>query len=154
VIVRPSIRCVPVRGDEQGIQVRNNVITDNSRGKMGANLVPGRMMLENNCFFLRAPETERSVFGGRAEGPPIAQYNREHDVEQDNLVANPRFAAFVNDDDIGKGEYFSDTMASRVHDFPDLFVTNPEIMKRGIGLDPEAFADFHFNGKEQHADPI
>jgi hypothetical protein len=26
-------------------------------------------------------------------------------------------------------------------DFPDLFATNPEVIKRGMGLQPEAFAD-------------
>jgi len=32
-------------------------------------------------------------------------------------------------------------------DFPDLFATNPEVVKKGIGLVPADFKDFHFNQK-------
>lgn len=31
------------------------------------------------------------------------------------------------------------------HHFDILFATNPEVLERGIGLQPEAFEDFHFN---------
>ena len=32
-----------------------------------------------------------------------------------------------------------------VGDFPDTFSTSPDLVERGIGLQPEAFADFHFH---------
>jgi hypothetical protein len=34
-------------------------------------------------------------------------------------------------------------------DFDAFFATNPEVVKRGIGLQPEAFKDFNFDKKEQ-----
>lgn len=30
-------------------------------------------------------------------------------------------------------------------DFDSFFATNPEVIRRGIGLQPEAFKDFPFN---------
>jgi len=32
-------------------------------------------------------------------------------------------------------------------DFPDLFATNPELVRKNIGLIPADFKDFHFNKK-------
>ena len=43
---------------------------------------------------------------------------------------------------------FSDKLLGKEGlDFPDLFATNPEVVKKGIGLIPSDFKDFHFNGK-------
>jgi hypothetical protein len=38
-------------------------------------------------------------------------------------------------------------------DFDSFFTTNPELIKRGIGLQPEAFRDFHFNVPAKAARP-
>lgn len=49
-------------------------------------------------------------------------------------------------DSRGQPHYFPDSLLSKEDlDFPDLFVTDPEMRQRGIGLDPAAFEDFHFN---------
>jgi hypothetical protein len=32
-------------------------------------------------------------------------------------------------------------------EFSDLFATNPEVIARGSGLQPDAFRDFHFNSR-------
>jgi hypothetical protein len=43
---------------------------------------------------------------------------------------------------------FSDKLLGKAGlDFPDLFATNPEVVKKGIGLIPSDFNDFHFNQK-------
>jgi len=45
----------------------------------------------------------------------------------------------------GNPMFMPDAVAwKRNLDFPDLFTTNPMLMERKIGLEPEAFTDFHF----------
>ena len=43
--------------------------------------------------------------------------------------------------------------ASLKLDFDSFFTTNPELIKRGIGLQPEAFKDFHFNKPAKATQP-
>jgi len=56
----------------------------------------------------------------------------------------------VKDKDLNEGYLiiYSDHMLGKKGlDFPDLFATNPEVVKKGIGLIPDDFKDFHFNQK-------
>ena len=96
----------------------------------------------NNCCHLRSfPTEERVPIGdqpiGRL-GPYIA----------DPVFADPRFAG--NPGHPGhpadKSGFSSDRMMDGALklDFDCFFTTNPELIKRGIGLQPAAFADFHF----------
>jgi hypothetical protein len=61
----------------------------------------------------------------------------------DSVVLDPQFAIFQRLDPAKVPEFcidqFVDTKVPL--DFPDLFATNPEVIKRGMGLQPEAFAD-------------
>lgn len=139
VLVLPLIRAIP--GGGENIQVRNNIITDNLEAKRGSFLVRSGMRLENNCFFLRWPESERSVFG-RGEAS-LADYNTEHDLDQGNTAADPQFAG-IQSDDHGRA-YFGGGMVRKFEDFPDLFATNPTLTEGGIGLIRSDFEDFHFH---------
>ena len=51
--------------------------------------------------------------------------------------------------DRAQEQYFSDAVFRRITDFPDLFTTNPELVNRGIGLQPQALADFRLNRGEE-----
>ncbi len=147
VIIRPLIRAIP-GGNRKDIQVRNSVIADNLAKKRNSFLVPRSITLENNCFFLRWPEQERSVFGGGEEGMLLEQYHEEQGIEKENITANPQFALFQEEQQFADSPYFQDGMVGRMEDFNDLFATNPELVERGIGLEREAFSDFHFHSDE------
>ncbi|MBM4047815.1 MAG: hypothetical protein FJ279_22145 [Planctomycetes bacterium] len=68
----------------------------------------------------------------------------------DSVIADPRFRITVGveplDKDGKKLEFLGDWLVSqRTLDFPDLFATNPELVRRKIGLIPEEFKDFAFD---------
>ena len=126
--------------------IKNNIITDNLRGKRGSFLIRSNVTLVNNCYFLRWPEKERSVFG--RDGMSLDQYNAMLSLDQEsrNVVANPAFAGAVRGDD-AQGDsqrptYFNDAMLRQINDFSDAFATDPELIERGVGLDPDAFDGF------------
>lgn len=143
VILRTDISTILVTGRD--ISIKSNIITDNLSKKSSVTLAPrgSQVELANNCFYLRWPETERSVFG--ANGGLIEEYNKEVGVEQENIVADPRFQAVAADSDPEDTKLFNDSLPRLVGDFPDAFSTSPDLVERGIGLQPEAFADFHFH---------
>ena len=145
VIVRPLIRAVCISGGKD-IHIVNNIITDNLHKKRFAWLLAGSAIdahVANNCFFLRCPESERPIFG-RTRGH-LAAYEKKAGVKPRNLVANPLFAVTQSETaDLTRDQFFSDAILRAITDFQDLFTTNPELIKRGIGLQPDAFGDFVF----------
>ena len=98
----------------------------------------------NNNYFLRdcIPLEQRALDGSRTLSQ-LRQYIL------DPLFADPLFAgdpgAKGNPSD--KSGFSPDRMMDATFkvDFDSFFSTNPELIKRGIGLQPEAFKDFHFN---------
>ncbi len=81
-----------------------------------------------------------------------------------SIFANPQFQGAaeihlaegqrVKDKDLNEGYlliYSDMLMGKKGLDFPDLFATNPEVIRRGIGLIPAEFADFHFTRKPASA---
>ena len=56
-----------------------------------------------------------------------------------SIIADPQFPAIQKLDPAKLAKFPIDSLASPF-DFQDLFATNPEVIKRGIGLQPEAFA--------------
>ncbi|MFN0077983.1 MAG: hypothetical protein ACKVY0_16120 [Prosthecobacter sp.] len=98
----------------------------------------------NNCYFLRdcIPLEQRALDGSK----PVGQLT-EHVF--DPLFADPQFAGDpgVKGNPADKSGHGPDRMmdATFKADFDAFFTTNPELIKRGIGLQPEAFKDFHFN---------
>lgn len=80
-----------------------------------------------------------------------AEYKSRFHPENRSMVADPGFAATVGVkplDRRGEPMFMPDYLLGKADlDFPDLFATNPEVVERGIGLQPEAFRDFHFADK-------
>ncbi len=147
VFVQPNIRTIPGSfPDREQVRIKNNILTDNLASKRNAFLVREGTLLENNCFWLRFPEEERSVFGGGSGGRSLKSYNEEFTVEEENFVANPRFVALEEDEeDTPTNGFFDGAILRKGNDFPDFFTTHPDLIERGIGLIPEDFDDFHFH---------
>ena len=150
VIIRVDITTIGLSRVDN-LSIRNSVITDNLAKKSTQPLVQRSHSPANNLFFLRTTEHERSVFG--QDGPTVADDNREADVEPPNLVGDPRFVVSLTEPASGDAEettadggWFNDSLMREVHDFPDVFVTDPVLIERGIGLIPSEFADFQFDG--------
>ncbi|MFA7158639.1 MAG: DUF1565 domain-containing protein [Kiritimatiellia bacterium] len=128
----------------------------------------------DNCYYLRVPDSEKKMFmfyGGesywrcaRAYGwstnlatPPVFTNLTRLNLQEyqalagntGSFVANPVFKctlAMKNLDKDGKPLFMPDhVMGKKDLDFPDLFATDPKVVEKGIGLEPGAFKDFHFN---------
>lgn len=112
---------------------RNCIFTDNLSKKMHQELFGGRCILIDNCFYLRP---ERTVMPPAGDGNIFA--NPEF-AAVERLRRNPRYAESMSGayvvDEIIRGTRDADTL-----DFEDFFATNPELVRRDIGLQREAFA--------------
>lgn len=126
------------------------------------------LRLDNNCFFARSPLEERAVLGVWSDvAYARALKTYEVDFEQEGLdlsvEINPRLrlaeaeellgdtrsigadpgfpglADIPRTTDNGDPIYPLDRLGGRQLDFPDFFTTNPDLIDRGIGLDPSAF---------------
>lgn len=105
----------------------------------------------NNCYFLRVPDQERKPYwilnfqeGGRNLGHTrmgLQEYNKRV-ATTDSMIADPRFAVLAKMDSAKLEKYPIDSLKDGIPlDFPDFFATNPDVLARGIGLQPAAFAD-------------
>jgi len=167
VLLRSRIQqCCFFNGEDQKIYFRNNIITDNQPTKVKACMfeIPRMASLveSNNCYFLRIPADERRMFlFYRNEKAPmpytftnlsqitLIEYQQRLGVTN-SIAADPKFKAALEMkpaiDKAGNTVFFADQVLSKKDlDFPDLFATDQEVAKRGIGLKPEVFKDFHFN---------
>ena len=86
------------------------------------------------------------------EGGNICGFQSFHDEIRD-CYAYPQFRITAGkeptDREGKKIEFLADWLAGqRDLDFPDLFATHPDLVKRGIGLQAGAFRDFHFTRPE------
>ena len=97
----------------------------------------------NNCYFLRdcIPLDQRALDGSRTAS------------QLEQSILTPLFAdpLFVGDPGVAgkptdKAGFSPDRMMEPglKLDFDSFFATNPELLQRGIGLQREAFKDFHF----------
>jgi len=130
---------------------------------------------KNNWYYLRVPDEQRRMFAfygteayeraARAyrirvkfDEPPafeeltrmsLAEYQRRFSPESGSRVGDPGFAGtrdMPKLDHAGEEVYLVDRLIGKQDlDFSDLFAANPEVVEQGIGLQPEAFKDFHFN---------
>ena len=164
VFLRNLISAInPVNRPDQKMYFRKNIFTDGLPIKVMAPVMEvgsvESLEEEDNCYYLRVlPDTEKKMFmfyGGesywrcaRAYGwptnfakPPVfddltrlnLQEYQAQFGDTGSFVANPLFQL------IGRsGKKALD------FDFPDLYPTNPDVVKKGIGLVPEDFKDFHF----------
>ncbi|GDY20619.1 hypothetical protein LBMAG56_19650 [Verrucomicrobiota bacterium] len=133
--------------------VRNNIFTDSIPTKVKVPLQQYGTQTgiedHNNCYFLRAPDEERQLFwvlnfseGGKNLGHTrmsLADYDRRVRSTR-SIIADPKFPAIQKLDPAKVAKFPIDSLVSPF-DFQDVFATNPEVAKRGMGLQPEAFAD-------------
>ena len=131
--------------------IANNIFTDNIPVKASGNIplfsMDETMVNRNNCYYLRSffPPDKRT---------PYQPGQSFRDCEKagiliDPLIADPIFAGVVNPDPAFKPSYDMGYPLATSPDrlmgpgelqFSDFFATNPEVVRRGIGLQPEVFA--------------
>lgn len=136
----------------------SNIICDSSAFKAKSNMHfmqfgnQDAIVDRNNCYFLRVPETQRTLYwilNFKEDGKVIGHTRmtlpeyKKRVAPTDSVVLDPQFAIFQRLDPTKVPAFpidqFVDTKVPL--DFPDLFATNPAVVRRSIGLQPEAFAD-------------
>jgi len=166
VVVVPMIQVTIISAAEPAF-IENNIFTDGSLGKLKVNLHEwsgNRKIVENNnAYFLRIPDQEKKLFwllgfeeNGKAPSHTrmsLAEY-KTRVAATDSIIADPQFAGLSRQH---KAQPFApDAFISNNFgplDFPDFFATNPEVVKRGIGLQPEKFRDFRFQSPHPKEQP-
>ena len=148
-------------GKDEKFYFRKNIVTDSSPFKVKVQVFEmgsARPFIdEGNCYYLRLPDEERKMFLFAAWDPEwkysigrisLAEY-RAMIRPTDSIFADPQLRETADMKPVevkGVKEYYlGDRIGTKKDlDFPDLFATNPEVVRRGIGLQPEAFKDFGF----------
>jgi len=114
-------------------RVHRNIFCECIRNKTHQTLLElsGNVTETDNCFYLRWPEEEKLAVNNL----PLPIYRA---VTGSNAVAaNPMMP--------GTPGRLQGWQQSSDEDFDKFFVTNPQLVARGIGLQPEAFKDFHLS---------
>jgi len=114
------------------VTVRQNVFCECIRNKMHQTLLElsGEVTETDNCFYLFWPEDEKLAVSNL----PLPIYKAQ--TGSNTFGANPMMPG-------APGWLQGWSRVSR-EDFDKCFSTNPELVLRGIGLQPEAFGDFKF----------
>lgn len=152
VFAEPMIMAFVLRNEkDQKSAMRNCIFTDmldkKARLNLGILCCDGAIdgfRQDSNCYFLRdcIPLAERALQGNQTVSQ-LSQY------VIDPVFLDPLFAgdpgARNNPQD--KSGFSPDRMMdSNVKvDFNSFYTTHPQLIERGIGLQPAAFHDFHFN---------
>lgn len=166
----PGLRvehCASVRSMTANFVLRNtseqlavftrNVFTDALKKKADNNVslfvvdmeVGGFRMIDNAYFLRSQPLEQRHLVNEEPIG------NLSSHIINPRFV-NPRFAGDPGDDGRGQDDHRGiDRMTNRdaAIDFPSFFVTDPDLVAAGIGLQPDAFKDFHFNVHRHEPQP-
>lgn len=155
VFAGPMIFAMVVRNTKtQPMNMDNNIFTDmfdkKARLNLGLLCVDGEIEAfrqHNNCYQLRdvIPLSERAL---------LLSYPADKVTKHiiDPLFADPKFAGIpeitpaVIEKLKGRTDFPTDRLmdAAVKADFNSFFATNPEVIKRGIGLQREAFKEFRF----------
>ena len=142
---------------EGAVYLTNNIFTDGLTGKRSVAMVgviprPDTFHEANNCFYPRDPKEEKNVILFRWHQELTFDEMREELGDTNSVLANPEFLGAADvpaETDDGNPIYPVDRLYSRgLIPLNKFFATNPEIVARGIGLQPEAFEDFHFNAED------
>jgi tetratricopeptide (TPR) repeat protein len=111
--------------------VCRNVFCECIRNKTHQTLLElsGNVTERDNCFYLRWPEQEKLAVNNL----PLPIYRAM--TGSNAFAANPMMP--------GTPGRLQGWQQSSDEDFDKFFTTNPELVARGIGMQPEAFDDFH-----------
>jgi hypothetical protein len=146
---------------DQKVTFRNNIFTDMLAKKAAINAITGEiedfraMSYDNNSFLIITfPPDKRLMFGD------VDHAKRQHKqlltlpeydakiAPTNSIFADPQFAAVIEKLKAGvkPTEFPPDLLMDPPTklDFNSYFTTNPELIQRGIGLDPKVFAEFNF----------
>jgi hypothetical protein len=140
---------------EGRLMLRNNIFTDCQDNKIHVGIGPlastDRMLLTNNAWFLR-PNRQYQGDEGMVTGC-VKMADFRVMVERDGgLLGDPKFAVLYRngfDPTSGIGKDFTiehligRSSAYTNMTFSDFFATDPEFIRRGIGLNPDDFSDFY-----------
>jgi len=158
--------CIIGNKDEQKAYLTDNIFGDSLVRKVGVQLfeMPRAKALvdDNNCYYLRVSDEKRRMFlffknpefGATTfdRKLSLAGYKAKVRPGSRSVVDDPEFKVVLEMKRKGKvrneNAYLGDLILSLrglALDFDDLFATRPDIVKRGCGLQIEAFEDFHFN---------
>ena len=152
VFAEPMIMAFVLRNEKtQKATMRNCIFTDMLEKKAKLNIgvlccdgeIDG-FLHQDNCYFLRdcIPLEQRAINNNK----PIGQLGN---YIRDPLFVDPQFAGDpgVKGNPLDKSGFSPDRMMDSTFkvDFDSFFATNPELIQRGIGLQRDAFRDFHFN---------
>jgi hypothetical protein len=152
VFAEPMIHAFVLRNEKtQPSMLENCIFTDmlEKKAKLNIGLLccDGEMQAfrnRNDCYFLRdcIPLKDRALNGGMT-------LDKLSPYLLDPIFADPMFAGDpgAKGNAADKSGFSPDRMMEPALklDFDSFFATNPELVKRGIGLQPAAFKDFHFN---------
>ncbi|MFA7159340.1 MAG: hypothetical protein WC299_08555 [Kiritimatiellia bacterium] len=163
ILARPMISSFGLNNTgEQKMFIENNIFTDmlEKKAKMNIDFAElenaSSLQLRDNCFLFRCfPPEKRIVFCDVdhaihkvTKSYTIGDFDAEFGDTR-TLFADPLFAGDpgVKGNPKDKSGYAPDRMMDPglKLDFSSFFATDPEVVKRGIGLQPEAFKDFVFN---------
>jgi hypothetical protein len=147
VICRPMISAFVLRNEpDQPATMNHNIFTDmlakKAKHNIGLFAVDHRLRcprMRNNVFFLRCFPPEQRHISGKATASDLKDYIA------DPLFVDPRFAG-----DSSSADRFGPDVMMHPNvdlDFDSFFARDPRVIKRGIGLRREAFADFPFVSK-------
>lgn len=150
----PPVRGQEIRSGWQAFFTGRNIIIDNVAHKAGSCLleIPDleHMQEKDNCYSLRMPDDERKMFLASGARLGLADCQKKYG-DKGSFIADPQFqgmgtAGKAAEAAAGSSSFPPDHLIGKKDlDFPDVFATNPKLVERGIGLQPEAFKDFHFN---------
>jgi hypothetical protein len=157
VLAEPMIQAFVLRNEKnQPSMMENCIFTDmlEKKAKLNIGLLccDGEMDAfrnRNDCYFLRdcIPLKDRAL-NGEMTLDKLSPYLL------DPIFADPMFAGDpgVKGNAADKSGFSPDRMMDSALklDFDSFFATNPELVKRGIGLQVEAFSDYHF---KHHGQP-
>jgi len=164
---------------DEKVYFSKNILTDSQRFKLPVCTYEiarfDSFVDENNCYFLRVPDEKRKMFffcnhpQGANYGPDYARlkppkcygrvslkdFYKAVGKDGGSFVRDPKFKGLIGIDVSGvtkKGEpvFPPDKMPRQDSDFDDYFTTDPDLIKRGIGLQPEVFKDFKFKPKKKN----
>ncbi len=153
VLLQSMIVQMEFRGNFSNSLIANNIITDSLPVKVTASLM-GResakgLDFQNNDFVLRIPALERNyVFfvKGSPSNPANVEEKQKLIDSTRSLFVDPQFALWkrMAQNQQPPGDKFQIDHLMKLEgielDFADFISTNEELLKRDVGLQPQAFA--------------
>lgn len=148
VIARPLTASILIGNlPSQSASVRDSIFTDSleKKAKINAQLFDfaKKTIHENNCYFLRYGTDVRQL----SRGKKLADLT---DSIRNPFIGDPQFAGVATlppppspTASTFPADRLMDPRAKL--DFDSFFATQPEVVERKIGLQPEAFRDYSFN---------